>query len=115
MTNTSRSSPSISASRAGRSPPPASQSSRNRTRRSRPDGVNKRKTRMLAHPGLSSCHCRQTKSVAVDGVLQALACGKLRDVAGRDVDLFAGRNIATDRGFAAADGEVAETDETDIA
>ncbi|CUW88608.1 hypothetical protein AGR1A_Cc30072 [Agrobacterium fabacearum CFBP 5771] len=56
-----------------------------------------------------------SETLRVDGVLQALACGKLRYVASRDIDFSTRGRVTTLGGFTTAYGEAAEASETDVA
>ena len=56
----------------------------------------------------------QTGSL-VASVLEALAGGELRHVAGRNIDFLAGLRIAALGGFATRHGEIAKTDEANVA
>ncbi|CUX22749.1 conserved hypothetical protein [Agrobacterium tomkonis CFBP 6623] len=55
------------------------------------------------------------ETLRVNSVLQALACGKLRYVASRDIDFSTRGRVTTLGGFTAANGEAAEASEADVA
>jgi hypothetical protein len=59
--------------------------------------------------------CGFPETLRVDGVLQALACGKLRYVASRDIDFSTRRRVTALGGFTAANGEAAEASEANVA
>ncbi|CVI58264.1 hypothetical protein AGR9A_Cc120296 [Agrobacterium salinitolerans str. Hayward 0363] len=59
--------------------------------------------------------CSFPETLRVDCVLQALACGKLRYVASRDIDFSTRRRVTTLGGFTTANGEAAEASEADVA